>query len=490
MPALYSSSRSGVSSAAPAPSGGDDTAALNAAMAAFAGGTLVLLGDYTVSSLTVPAEGLTIDATGATVESTATSGGIFSCNAVARFALRGGRYVAPSPAVSVVDVVDSDDITLSGVAATDVGLLHSSSSAATYATSLATDNQRLTVSDCTATTTDSSGRAAIEFVYATDCLARGNRIQGFAHGIQWWGGDSNADGALANARKCGKITVADNHVTAIAAGGIWGSMGHDITVLGNVVADCGDVGIDFEGCFDAAATGNVVSNCISGCLTTFFLNRGVVFSGNTATVSSAAMLLVKIYNSTNDGSLASGNQAVTVINNILTCQSGIADIQVEAVNSFRFIGNTLTNAKLSLTGNNLPNVEVSDCTLTFTVASGAAFRAIQASGQNGMDGLSGTVRIGSNVVRSTVTQPAGSWAIFVSEGDFNNHPIITVTGNLTRNFPGDLSLAWAGGNGGTWGRFFVFTNVLEGGVLTFTDTGAHAATYVKANNYTTAGVLL
>lgn len=193
--------------------------------------------------------------------------------------------------------------------------------------------RNVTVRDNTGlrTATNLTNLAFILLWYTIGAEVHGNRIDGYGYGIQWWGGDAspNADGAIANERKCGEMTITGNRVSNmldVSAGGagIWGSMGFDITVSGNTVKECADVGIDFEGCQNCTASGNTVTNAANGALTTFFYNRSVVFTGNSCRRNTAG-IMARVQNNypTQD------NQGATFVGNTLESTVGVSFVALE-----------------------------------------------------------------------------------------------------------------------------------------------------------------
>ena len=121
------------------------------------------------------------------------------------------------------------------------------------------------------------GQQAISLEYVAGAAITNNRVDTALHGIQWWGGDSNTS----NVPGTFAIKVVGNNVTNVM-GGIWGSLGQNITVTGNHVENCSDVGIDFEGCFDFTCTGNTAYECENGCYSVFYGAQRGVFSNNSA----------------------------------------------------------------------------------------------------------------------------------------------------------------------------------------------------------------
>ncbi|CAM4097520.1 right-handed parallel beta-helix repeat-containing protein [Paenibacillus alkaliterrae] len=129
----------------------------------------------------------------------------------------------------------------------------------------------------------------VEGCYIHDCFGQGieanaaskgrlanNRIENCLHGIQWWGGDS----ATSETIGIFDITIVGNIIKGVM-GGIWGSLGERITVVGNTIESCTDVGIDFEGCMHCVASGNTVKNCTYAGLAAFFGSKYIEFTGNT-----------------------------------------------------------------------------------------------------------------------------------------------------------------------------------------------------------------
>lgn len=152
-------------------------------------------------------------------------------------------------------------------------------------------------------------RGFINLNYARRARIQGNDADGYYHGIMWWGGDAANDGGAggANPRKARDMTIVNNAVRN-TYGGIWGSMGQGIAVTANVVSDVADQGIDFEGCFDCVATGNVVRNAVFACYSVFFGCKRITFEGNTALVD-AGVGTGNAYNNGSNGDIQTGKGA-------------------------------------------------------------------------------------------------------------------------------------------------------------------------------------
>lgn len=168
---------------------------------------------------------------------------------------------------------------------------------------------------------------AISLEYTNAVTITNNNIDTAFHGIQWWGGDSN----VSNTPGIFGLQIANNMVTNVM-GGIWGSLGQHITVVGNHVENCSDVGIDFEGCYDFTCVGNTAHECNNGCYAVLYGSKRGVFSGNTALniISSGAGFFATTNTSYR-------NEALTITGNIFT-------VKGTGIYADPHLGLSLTNA--------------------------------------------------------------------------------------------------------------------------------------------------
>lgn len=115
----------------------------------------------------------------------------------------------------------------------------------------------------------------INFSFSSNSKIYKNDVGTAMHGIQFWGGDS------ANESNLGieKLIISENNVKNVT-GGIWGSLGKEIIINNNIVENCSDVGIDFEGCDNSNANGNTVKNCTNSGLAVFYGGKNISFSAN------------------------------------------------------------------------------------------------------------------------------------------------------------------------------------------------------------------
>lgn len=107
-----------------------------------------------------------------------------------------------------------------------------------------------------------------------------NTILGsWTHGIEVFGGDVMTSLEPTDPKNVNGVTVVGNIVKATpgnttSAGAIWFSQAADVTVTGNVCEAYWDVGIDFEACRNAVASGNSLKNN----------NKNLAMYGNSITV--------------------------------------------------------------------------------------------------------------------------------------------------------------------------------------------------------------
>jgi len=117
------------------------------------------------------------------------------------------------------------------------------------------------------------------FTYARKVAVVGNTGR-FAN-ISWRGGGAKKDrgGMMDAMRRVRDVHITHNRLMG-ANGGIYGNCGDGILVAHNEISLMMDVGIDFEGCFNAVAHHNVVRNVGNFCYATFFAAKNIVFRDN------------------------------------------------------------------------------------------------------------------------------------------------------------------------------------------------------------------
>ncbi|MDF0489879.1 right-handed parallel beta-helix repeat-containing protein [Sphingomonas sp. H39-1-10] len=200
--------------------------------------------------------------------------------------------------------------------------------------------------------------------YGRRIIAVGNTGR-FAN-ISWFGGSAkiNLGGAPQYLRRARDIYVTHNKVHG-ANGGIYGNNGDGILVAHNEVSEMLDVGIDFEGCFNALAHDNIVRNAANYGLATFYAAKNIVFRNNQVYQDGSAAQLPARYGKRYG---KSGGRALFALRSAGFRQSpGAIDVSFIG-NRFIFGGKTGTGvclpsyfSRLVLDGNTFENVA---CDLT------------------------------------------------------------------------------------------------------------------------------
>jgi len=345
-----------------------------------------------------------------------------------------------------------------------------------YVGSAETENVDILVQGNRGTAPNSSvGTAGIFLLYCSDVRVVDNKLTGYTSGVQYWGGDANTQGAIANARKCKRIWMSRNRATGAYGGGLWGSMGEDILIVDNYVQGNGDIGIDFEGSFNCRASRNTVFDSFVANFGTFFICRDVVFDNNTSIATSpstcAALFIIK--NATSDGSKTTGNGTITISNNTAHYKTGVSfAVFSEVCEHLIVTGNKFRNGKVWNAIANTHNITITGNVMRWDAAASAAFTAIEVGGntQQG-DGFAPVTTISDNRMISEAIHPAGSRGIYSNQADVNSNPVLEIHRNHIYGFPADIVSQWGGTNVGTAAVVRISNNVIFNGI-TSTNTGA------------------
>lgn len=461
----------------------NDTTAVQAAINTCPNGCQVYLSrtyNVTTGSINL-ASGVSLQGVGTqtTFITSNSSGSILTGTSVSKISARSIAFSGTSDAVIAFHFLAASDIRVEQCATITCALLFSESTSATYAgVNSGNSCWRINVIDniCLLLGAVASTNAAIQLRYTNESSIVNNITEGYYHGIQYWGGDANTNGAITNARLSVGLVISGNHVKNSTAGGIWGSMGERLTIASNEVSGCGDIGIDVEGTNTATITGNTVEACTNGAIAMFYLNSGIIVQGNSCSTTVAGQWLFAIYNSAQ----STDNKDITVQGNTFIGVGVIAKVGNENADDIKIVGNTLRNTEILFNSNNYHLVTVEDNTLVFDLAAGSAFNAIQVQKTNG----DGRARVSGNIVYSDdgVSQPAGSRGIYVFQDDFNSNPVSVVESNTIYSFPIDIEVSANSSNAGISPRFIVRENTLGAGVFTRTEGSTHQSTCILSGN--------
>ncbi|WP_416414107.1 right-handed parallel beta-helix repeat-containing protein [Pantoea sp. App145] len=228
-------------------------------------------------------------------------------------------------------------------------------------------NDKITISNCEGGSEKiKTRRAFIELHYTKNSECEGCVVDGYYHGMMFWGGDSNPnkDGAESNKRKVYNIRFSNNNIKNVQLGGIWGSMGKSVSIDSNNISHGRDVGVDFEGCTDSQATNNIIKDFRHGNLATFFLCKNILFENNTSISTRKENIVAAIFNST----LNQANRNLKFINNTFI-GDGVNSYfeQNGTVNDLIIKNNSFSNVSIKLMSPNNGRLEISDNTFFFKI---------------------------------------------------------------------------------------------------------------------------
>ena len=318
-----------------------------------------------------------------------------------------------------------------------------------------TGSSDVVIDNCTGTGSVPATKATrgIWFEYVNNWKISNSSFKNYVQGVQWWGGDSNPEknGDTSNERKTKNGTVESVTATNIAGGGIWGSMGENIMVKKCNVSNCGDVGIDFEGCFNSSAINNTVKDCKNGCLATFHYNKNISFDNNVISQSDPASPLACIFNS----SQKQDNAAISFTNNNFSAGKGTGVIvQQGPSNNILFEKNTLTNVVLNLAFNNNKIIEIKNNTIKLTRTIDKYDFIIKA----GLTNNNGKLTVESNKIISTVKQSPDIYAINPFQADYNSSPVNIIKNNDITGITNKYKVEWNGANRGVTSKTFIYSS--------------------------------
>ncbi|MGH9534127.1 MAG: right-handed parallel beta-helix repeat-containing protein [Terriglobales bacterium] len=321
----------------------------------------------------------------------------------------------------------------------------------------------------------------IEVDFSSHIDISGNTLQRYSSGIQWWGGDACAgncigvwvgDGAPANPRKISDLTISKNGIYDVARGCIWGSMGTNVVVDGNVADGSGDVGVDTEGGDDIVFSNNNITGAANFQLAAFWLEQNVQFINNTLYSSHAGW--APIIEVRNPFQTAYDNGPLEIIGNTISCGDPVQACSMGttggAVNTTEIQGNVLTDTTIDATSNNLNRVVIHGNQISFDRQFDVAFDAIQTAGTSEMPTPTGIlpayVEISDNTVRFAAAEPAGTVGISVTQGDYNSTSLTDIADNVIDGTVGvDIETVRDGGNPGIVPVFQISSNTVQTGTF-------------------------
>ena len=211
-----------------------------------------------------------------------------------------------------------------------------------------------------------SGATGVYLMFLKNFRVLGCEVSNAWQGIQFWGGDSDYErgGKAENDKRAKNGLIAECTSFDIGGGGIWGSMGQNITVTRCSTGRCGDVGVDFEGCADATATDCKAYDCRNGNYSTFQYCTGKILFFN------CESYLGEGYNQHffNSNSTLTPHEQDITFDHCLFESTELAAVNCQsAMAKFTFTNNTCKNTVVNTTGLNIQQIVIEDNEFTMHV---------------------------------------------------------------------------------------------------------------------------
>lgn len=310
--------------------------------------------------------------------STSSEQSLFTLDGKNGVSITGGHFIAADDSVVVFKIQNgSKNINITNVSCEGCRLLFSDVLSPYDQINSNLLNENILISHCHGKANKLlTRRAFVEFHYTQNSQCVSCDVEGYYHGLMFWGGDSNPnrDGGENNQRKTSHLTFKNNNLKNLRQGGIWGSMGEYITIDTNTLENGGDVGIDFEGCNSCLATNNSVKNFRHGGLATFFICNDILFKNNTSISTDEKNKIAAIFNATQKQS----NKKIYFLNNKFLGEGVVAAFgQNGAVTDLLIKENTFTNIIVDLTSNNNGKIQFVDNKFAFNLLPSKAVEVVR-----------------------------------------------------------------------------------------------------------------
>lgn len=293
---------------------------------------------------------------------------IFLIDGKSDIEVSGGVFYYDDDTVDVINIVNhSTDISINEITCQGCRLVVSDVMKSYDLISDGDLNSHINIIGCKGSSSKiNTRRAFIELHYTKESACESCIIDGYYHGMMFWGGDSNPhkNGAVGNARKAFQLRFKNNNIKNVQLGGIWGSMGDSVSIDSNYLENGRDVGIDFEGCNNSFAINNEVKDFRHGGLATFFLCNNIRFENNVSTSTKKENIVAAIFNST----LKQDNKNISFINNNFIGDGVLSSFtQNGSVSELLIKNNKFTNTLITLVSSNNGRIEISGNNLGFTI---------------------------------------------------------------------------------------------------------------------------
>jgi parallel beta-helix repeat protein len=128
----------------------------------------------------------------------------------------------------------------------------------------------------------------VSIVFSHHGLISGNFVEDAKmHGMQFWGNWNFENKDVSD------LVFTGNVVRNVGGGGLWGTGGVRIAMVGNTVDGAGDICLDYEWCDDSTIVGNTVRNGKNAGISLFYGCMNITIAGNTVVVPEETEAAVK-----------------------------------------------------------------------------------------------------------------------------------------------------------------------------------------------------
>lgn len=283
------------------------------------------------------------------------------------------------------------------------------------------------------TAPDNTVSGAAFLGYTSGLVVRGCTYNRCSHGVQWWGGnaDHNADGGIANERKARNYIVEGCRAYDCSGVGIWGSMGHNVKVIGGDAARCGDACFDSEGGYYTEFVACRGEDGVNGNFLSFFYNRALRWSECVSVQSKKENAHVRIYNPASSHL----NDDLTWIGGLMDCNDTTGPAFIDgSLGICRQI--SIKGARFRNSGVKLPagfgQVHLSGNTFVVPYAWPQAYTLIEIGINQAGYGWATTKITDNKINYETFTNylPSGTLMMWLKGQDPNLNPFFMVSDNL------------------------------------------------------------
>ncbi|MFG1357413.1 right-handed parallel beta-helix repeat-containing protein [Xanthobacter pseudotagetidis] len=183
--------------------------------------------------------------------------------------------------------------------------------------------------------------------------------------ISWWGGGARSleGGGAQFLRRVQEFLIVGNEMHG-SNGAFYGNNGADVLIEDNFAQDIIDTSIDFEGCIDCVARGNIAIDAGNFCYSTFYAAKNILFEDNVGVQTGKGATVVErlaakpigkpggryLFAMRSAGFSGDGKVEITCRNNLFayTGSDGLGAVLPSYSSALTFIGNQFLNTQCNL----------------------------------------------------------------------------------------------------------------------------------------------